>query len=119
MDKLFRPFYNNFMIKSEQRDKFNKIAGFVTCGDTSGGWEVETIIPAHGDIVRGKELCHTVLERHFNIRCEDYCRGLPGRTFLKATAIQMNWNHITHRKQRLSGCKRWHFRTNSKREKIS
>ncbi|KAL3801658.1 hypothetical protein HJC23_013163 [Cyclotella cryptica] len=80
MDKLFRPFYNNFMIKSEQRDKFQQIARFVTCGDSSGGWEVETIIPAHGDIVRGKELCRKVLERHFNIRCDDDCRGSLGHT---------------------------------------
>jgi hypothetical protein len=69
MDKLFRPFYNNFMIKDEQREKYKQISRFITCGDASGGWEVETIIPAHGDIVRGKELCRKVLERHFNIRC--------------------------------------------------
>lgn len=86
MDKLFRPFYNNFMIKSEQRDKFKEIARFVACGDTSGGWEVETIIPAHGDIVRGKELCRKVLERHFNISCEDYCRGLLTRTLSKGNS---------------------------------
>ena len=69
MDKLFRPFYNNLMIKSEQKNKFKEIARFIICGD-SGGWEVETIIPAHGDIVRGKEPCRKVLERHFNIRCD-------------------------------------------------
>jgi hypothetical protein len=74
MDKLFRPFYNNFMVKSEQKDKYKQIARFITCGDTSGGWEVETIIPAHGDIVRGKELCRKVLERHFNVECND-CSG--------------------------------------------
>lgn len=73
MDKLFYPFYMNFMLKNDKKDKFKEIAKFITCGGGSseydnGGWEVETIIPAHGDIVRGKELCKTVLEAHFNIR---------------------------------------------------
>jgi len=71
MDKLFYPFYMNFMVKNDKREKFQEIARFVTCGDggDSGGWEVETIIPAHGDIIRGKELCRKVLETHFNIQC--------------------------------------------------
>ena len=71
MDKVFRPFYNNFMIKNDQRDKFKDIARFITCGNNSSGWDVETIIPAHGDIIRGKELCRKVLERHFNIMCDE------------------------------------------------
>jgi hypothetical protein len=75
MDKLFRPFYNNFMIKSEQKEKFKEIARFITCGNDGSGWEVETIIPAHGDIIRGKDLCRKVLERHFNIQCADDCTG--------------------------------------------
>ena len=73
MDKLFYPFYMNFMVKNDKREKFEEIARFVTCGDGgdsgSGGWDVETIIPAHGDIIRGKELCRKVLETHFNIQC--------------------------------------------------
>lgn len=73
MDKLFRPFYNNLMIKSEQKEGYEQIARFITCGDaSSGGWEVETLIPAHGDIIRGKELCRKVLERHFNIQCKKF-----------------------------------------------
>eukprot|EP00571_Detonula_confervacea_P014179 CAMPEP_0172308770 /NCGR_PEP_ID=MMETSP1058-20130122/9271_1 /TAXON_ID=83371 /ORGANISM="Detonula confervacea, Strain CCMP 353" /LENGTH=347 /DNA_ID=CAMNT_0013021265 /DNA_START=236 /DNA_END=1277 /DNA_ORIENTATION=+ len=63
MDKLFYPFYMNLMVKSDRRDEFKEIARYITCD----GWEVETIIPAHGDIVRGKELCRKVLEQHFNI----------------------------------------------------
>ncbi|KAL7546600.1 hypothetical protein ACHAWF_009934 [Thalassiosira exigua] len=72
MDKLFYPFYMNFMVKNDRREEFEKIAKFITCGcgdADSFGWEVETIIPAHGDIVRGRELCRKVLETHFNIRC--------------------------------------------------
>lgn len=67
MDKLFYPFYMNFMIRSDKRQSFNDIARFITCGD--GGWEIETIIPAHGDVIRGKNVCKKVLEKHFNIRC--------------------------------------------------
>jgi hypothetical protein len=76
MDKIFRPFYNNCMIKSEQKEKFQEIARFITFGDTSGGWEIETIIPAHGDIIRGKEICRKVLERHFNI-CRNDSKPSP------------------------------------------
>lgn len=68
MDKLFYPFYMNFMVKGDKRDEFNEVARYITCGNSDNdGWEVETIIPAHGDIVRGKELCRQVLETHFNI----------------------------------------------------
>ena len=70
MDKLFKPFYMNLMLKSDKKDSFKEIAKFITCGNESnGGWEVETIIPAHGDIVRGRELCRKVLETHFSIQC--------------------------------------------------
>lgn len=65
MDKLFYPFYMKLMVKSDRRHEFQELARFIACD----GWEVETIIPAHGDIVRGKELCRQVLERHFNIQC--------------------------------------------------
>jgi len=68
MDKLFYPFYMNLMVKSDKRDEFEEIGRFMTCG--GGGWEVETIIPCHGDIIRGKDLCRKVLETHFNIRCD-------------------------------------------------
>lgn len=90
MDKLFRPFYNNLMIKSEQKNKFKEIARFITCGD-SGGWEVETIIPAHGDVVRGKDLCRKVLERHFNVRC-DTCDGSELESHFTSEAT-IQWLH--------------------------
>ena len=69
MDKLFYPFYMNVMIPPEKRSTFEEIARYITCGSGGGGWEVETIIPAHGDIVRGKTLCRRVLEGHFRIQC--------------------------------------------------
>ena len=71
MDKLFYPFYMDLMVKPDKRDTFKGIARFITCGSSEdGAWEVETIIPAHGDIVRGKELCRKVLEKHFNVQCK-------------------------------------------------
>jgi len=66
MDKLFYPFYMNLMVKKDKREEFEKIARYITCS----GWEIETIIPAHGDIIRGKDLCRQVLEKHFNIQCD-------------------------------------------------
>mmetsp|Transcript_22257 Transcript_22257/g.31820 ORF Transcript_22257/g.31820 Transcript_22257/m.31820 type:complete len:561 (+) Transcript_22257:193-1875(+) len=66
MDKIFYPFYMNLMVKNDKRQIFNEIARFITCGDN---WEVETIIPAHGDIIRGKKVCREVLQKHFNVQC--------------------------------------------------
>jgi hypothetical protein len=66
MDRLFYPFYMNVMVTPEKRQTFEEIARYITCGS---GWEVETIIPAHGDIVRGKKFCRKVLETFFRIKC--------------------------------------------------
>jgi hypothetical protein len=66
MDKLFRPFYLNFMIKNDKRDEFRKITTFI-CGEGENAWDVETIIPAHGDLVRGSSLTKSVLKNHFNL----------------------------------------------------
>lgn len=67
MDKLFYPFYMNFMVRRDRRDDFDAIGRFVCGGGGDGnGWEVETIVPCHGDIVRGRGLCRRVLEAHFN-----------------------------------------------------
>jgi hypothetical protein len=30
-------------------------------------WDIETVIPAHGDIIRGKELVQEVLVGHLNL----------------------------------------------------
>ena len=68
MDRLFRPFYNNFMIRHDKRHTFIDIVDYMTsCGD-GNGWDVETIIPCHGDIIRGRLLCRKVLNRHFSIK---------------------------------------------------
>lgn len=66
MDKLFRPFYLNLMVKNEKQDDFQKITSFIS-GLSADGWDAETMIPAHGDIVRGSGLIKSVLKEHFNL----------------------------------------------------
>lgn len=60
MDKIYSPFFNNFMVtdKSAYRDICNHILNV---------WDVETVIPAHGDILRGKEFVRSVLSERFRI----------------------------------------------------
>lgn len=66
MDKLFRPFYLNLMVKNDKKEEFRKTTSFI-CGMGESTWDVETVIPAHGDIVRGSDLTKEVLKRHFNL----------------------------------------------------
>jgi hypothetical protein len=58
MDKIFAPFYNNLMVTDSQ--EYRDI-----CRHVLDEWQVETIIPAHGDIIRGKQLCRSVLTKFF------------------------------------------------------
>jgi len=57
MDKVYLPFFKNFMIKD--RARFEEIATVIL-----DEWNIETVIPCHGDIVRGKELCKSILTTH-------------------------------------------------------
>lgn len=57
MDQVYRPFYLNFMI--EKQDEYKKVANFIL-----NEWDIETLIPAHGDIIRGKELIRKILQNH-------------------------------------------------------
>eukprot|EP00979_Chaetoceros_neogracilis_P011530 scaffold2895_cov279-Chaetoceros_neogracile.AAC.3 len=66
MDKLFRPFYMNLMVKNDKKEEFRKLTSFV-CGIGEKSWDVETVIPAHGDVVRGSNLPKDVLKQHFNL----------------------------------------------------
>ena len=65
MDKVFKPFYMNLMVENDKRGEFQNIASFI-CGQ-DGDWDVETLIPAHGDIVRGNTMIKAVLKKHFNV----------------------------------------------------
>ena len=66
MDKLFRPFYLGLMVKSDSKDEFRRIASYIS-GLDEDGWDIETVIPAHGDIIRGKTFCREVLKSHFKL----------------------------------------------------
>jgi len=66
MDKLFRPFYLNLMVQKDSKMEFLNIAAFIS-GLSKVGWEVDVLIPAHGDCVRGTKLIKSVLKEHFNL----------------------------------------------------
>lgn len=57
MDQVYRPFYNNFMIT--KRKEYLKVLSYIL-----NEWDIETLIPAHGDIIRGKMLIHSILQSH-------------------------------------------------------
>lgn len=61
MDKVYLPFYKRLMVGSsgERRDRYlERVARMLA-------WEVECIVPCHGDVVRGRDLCRRVLQSHF------------------------------------------------------
>lgn len=61
MDKIYLPFYKNFMVGSrgQRREKYEKAVRKLL------SWEPEVIIPCHGDVIKGKEKCKAILIRHF------------------------------------------------------
>jgi len=67
MDKIYKPFYFNLMVKTDQRDEFEKMTSFILGTSEASGWDIETLIPAHGDIVRGRTLVRTVLRKFCNL----------------------------------------------------
>jgi hypothetical protein len=62
MDRLYRPVYLNLMVKSDKQPELKAIAKFLI-----DGWDVETVIPAHGDIIRGKDFIQGVFRDFFNL----------------------------------------------------
>lgn len=59
MDKVYLPFYKNLMVKD--RSYYKKVKKIVL-----EEWDIETLIPAHGDIIRGKQVILDVLRRHLS-----------------------------------------------------
>ena len=61
MDKVYWPFYQRFMVgkANERREKYSEAVRKVL------SWDIEVIIPCHGDVIKGKELCRKVLTEHF------------------------------------------------------
>jgi hypothetical protein len=60
MDKLFAPFYMNFMV--QEKPRLTEIANYIL-----EEWNPSTVIPAHGDVIRGRTLIQTVLRSHFGL----------------------------------------------------
>ena len=59
MDKIYLPFYKKFMVKDPSY--FNEVKKILL-----EEWDIETLIPAHGDIIRGKEMIRKVLSKHLS-----------------------------------------------------
>jgi hypothetical protein len=57
MDKVYLPFYKNFMVKD--RSKYDEMSKILL-----DKWGADTVIPAHGDIIRGADLVQSVLRDH-------------------------------------------------------
>jgi hypothetical protein len=60
MDQIYYPFFNRFMITNPT--EYQRIAHHIL-----NVWDVETIIPAHGDILRGKEFIRSILTKYFQL----------------------------------------------------
>ena len=58
MDQVYRPFFKNLMVKD--KEAYQQIVDTILLK-----WDVETLIPAHGDLIRGKEVIKQVLKNHF------------------------------------------------------
>ena len=57
MDNVYLPFFKNFLVKD--RARYDEIVRVIL-----DEWNIETVIPAHGDIIRGKDLCRSILSKH-------------------------------------------------------
>lgn len=72
MDKIYLPFYLKLMVR-KYRDEFQTLVSYISgineaeSGSEQNGWQVETLVPCHGDIVRGEGLIQGVLKQHFNL----------------------------------------------------
>ena len=60
MDKVYAPFFDNFMVTDA--DQYRQIAHHIC-----NVWDVELLIPAHGDLLRGKDFIRSVLTKHFGL----------------------------------------------------
>jgi hypothetical protein len=59
MDYIYHPFYTTFMVKD--RTYYDEVKKILL-----EEWDIETLIPAHGDIIRGKDLIRKVLSAHLS-----------------------------------------------------
>ena len=59
MDKIYLPFYKNVMTLGKKKE-------FAACKGKILSFDVDIIVPCHGDVVHGRELCSRVLQEHFS-----------------------------------------------------
>lgn len=60
MDKVYAPFYNALMV--QDKAAYKDIARHIV-----DVWQPEIVIPAHGDILRGKDFIRKVLTKYFDL----------------------------------------------------
>jgi len=60
MDKIYLSFYKRFMINDKKR--YEDVVTVMV-----DEWETHTLIPCHGDIIRGRKKIRQVLASHFKI----------------------------------------------------
>jgi hypothetical protein len=58
MDKVYAPFYNNLMVTD--RAEYHAIADHII-----DVWRPEIVVPAHGDILRGRDVIRPILQQFF------------------------------------------------------
>ena len=60
MDRVYYPFYTNLMVTDQE--EYRKITNHIV-----NVWQPEMIVPAHGDIMRGKDFIREVLTKFFRL----------------------------------------------------
>ena len=58
MDKIYLPFYKRLMVNNRKR--YDDVVALIV-----DEWEIHTLIPCHGDIIRGRERIRQTLAKHF------------------------------------------------------
>ena len=61
MDRVYLPFYRRLMVgySGERRRRYKEMV------ERLFAWDVEVLVPCHGDVICGRELCRSVLKDHF------------------------------------------------------
>ncbi|GKZ00318.1 hypothetical protein MPSEU_000984700 [Mayamaea pseudoterrestris] len=59
MDKVYLPFFDNFMV--QDKTAYRKIVKHML-----DVWDIEMIVPAHGDVIRGKDLVRKALTKFYS-----------------------------------------------------
>lgn len=60
MNRIYLPFYKHLMTR-RYRERYNDVVARIMA------WDVHTIAPCHGDVISGRNLCKSILQRHFSL----------------------------------------------------